>query len=324
MYTIVMKVLRMTSIVLISAVLWAAGAMVPVWASFHPEKEAGPPVSQDRGLHPIVLEDAPNPEISEALEYHNKRTLVEMGAQIGSAGKMVIRKNGAGEQIKTDSKRILNNVWGAPEDEKLTSNIYLNPNGSLGWEWERNNPKLKPGSGVLPIYPSVRIGGSPWDKSQSQYFPIKWEDVRNLTLNAQYDYLEKPTGTYDLAYDIFFTDTDQFSSSPKIKAEVMIWINATMKQPENTYQGDFSDGANTYRLFHWTMKDGRQYYSFLMKGDPLSLGQHSVNAKNLIDHIYGLDPSWFIHGVDFGNEIMNGCGKIQINQVSVNLNGNQV
>ncbi len=237
---------------------------------------------------------------------------------------MIIQKNKAGEQISTNSHRILNNVWGAPEDEKLTTHIYLNPDGSLGWEWDRSNPKTKSGSVIQPIYPSVRIGGSPWDRSKSQYFPIKWGDVRTLTFDAQYYYLEKPTGTYNLAYDIFFTDTDQFSSSPQIRAEVMIWIQATMKQPEKAYQGNFSDGANTYQLFHWTMKGGRQYYSFLMMGEPLLQGHHSVNAKNLMDHIPDLDPSWFIHGVDLGNEILNGCGKIQINQVSVNINGNPV
>jgi hypothetical protein len=237
---------------------------------------------------------------------------------------LVIQKNKAGEQISTASFRILNNVWGAPGDEKLATSIYLSPDGHLGWEWDRSSPLTKSGPFIQPIYPSLRIGGSPWDSSKSPYFPVKWGDIRTLTLEADYNYPRKPEGTYNLAWDIFFTETEQFSSDPKLKAEVMIWIHATMQQPEKTYQGDFSDGTYIYRLYHWTMKEGRQYYSFLAPGNPVSEGKHSVNAKNLIDPIPDLDLSWFIHGVDLGNEIMNGRGKIQINQVIVNLNGNPV
>jgi hypothetical protein len=112
---------------------------------------------------------------------------------------MVIRKNMRGDVISTESRRILNNVWGAPDNEILSTSIYYNQDGSLGWDWYRGNPLAKSGSLVMPIYPSVRIGGSPWDESKSEHFPIQWTNVKTLTLEAKYNYLEKPSGSFNLA-----------------------------------------------------------------------------------------------------------------------------
>ena len=236
----------------------------------------------------------------------------------------MISKNKPGEQISTDSFRVLNNVWGAPPEEKFTSDICLDPDGTLGWPWDRRDPKPKSGSSnVLPIFPNVRLGGSPWEKAKSPFFPVKVGDIQTLILDTGYKYLEKPTGVFDLAYDMFLTETDQPSSPPKIKAEVMIWIHATLKQPAKSYQGDYSDGQNTYQLYSWVMGDGRLYYSFLQKGEPQNQGQHTVDAKKLIDSLK-LAPSWYLQGVELGNEVINGSGKIEISQFKVNINDHEL
>lgn len=117
-----------------------------------------------------------------------------------------------------------------------------------------------------------------------------------------------------------FSDSDQPSSNPRIKAEVMIWIQANRKQLALTYKGDFSDGYNTYALYSWVMSDGRLYYSFIMKEEPSSQAHHTVDTKRLLNEL-GLDPNWYILGVELGNEVWKGSGNTEIVDFSVNLNG---
>ncbi len=103
----------------------------------------------------------------------------------------------------------------------------------------------------------------------------------------------------------------------------MIWIHASVKQPSKSYKGDFSDGLNTYELYSWVMSDGRLYYSFIMKGKPQQAAHHTVNTRKLLDKLE-LDPGLYIHGIELGNEVFSGSGKIEIDKFNVNLNGNNL
>ena len=233
-------------------------------------------------------------------------------------------KSKAWDKIEFTSRRLTNNVWGASDNETLNSGVYLNPNNSFGWYWNRQEPKTKLGvTGVKPIYPSIRCGGSPWDPSNTVYFPIRLTDVKSLKLNVAYNYPEVPTGSYNLAYDMFFSDTNRPDPSPKPQAEVMIWLHYTFPQPSDTYRGDFTDGINTYQLYSFVMSDGRLYYSFIMKDKSQLNAQHTVDARKLLDNL-PLDSSWYIHGVELGNEIVSGSGKIEINKFNINLNGHEL
>jgi hypothetical protein len=236
---------------------------------------------------------------------------------------MTTTKSKPWEGIILAPLKLTNNVWGAPADESLTSTIYLNENHSFGWYWQRLEPKMKDGVNcVQPIYPGVRVGGSPWEASTSKYFPIKLGDIKTLVFNVTFSYPEAPSGLNNLAYDIFFTETDKANTNPEIKAEVMIWLHGSNKQPPNTYKGDFTDGYHTYQLYSWVMSNGRAYYSFIMTGGSPSQGQHTVDARKLLDNLE-LDPGWYIHGVELGNEIWHGTGKIEISKLSINVNGNE-
>jgi len=244
------------------------------------------------------------------------------GEAKGGAG-LTASKSKAWAQISAGSRILTNNVWGAPAGEEVVSDVYAEPGGSFGWTWNRQSPKAKPGaSRPEPIYPNVRIGGTPWAKSNCRYFPLKVGETKSLDLSVSYDYPKVPTGSFNLAYDIFFSDTNQPAAKPLIKAEVMIWIHGTAKQPPNTYKGDFSDGRNTYALHSWVMQNGRLYYSFIMKGDPQYKSDHTVDAVKLIDNLK-LDPSLYIHGVELGSEVCGGAGKIEITKLSVNVNGQE-
>jgi hypothetical protein len=141
-----------------------------------------------------------------------------------------------------------------------------------------------------------------------------------LSLEISYNYPTKPSGQYDLAYDIFFTESDKAEANPDRKAEVMIWIDGTAKEPPSCYKGDFSDGINTYSLYSWTMSDGRLYYAFLMKDPKQSQVDLKVDARKLLDNLK-LNPDWYVHGIELGNEIWSGSGQIDISSLNINLNG---
>jgi hypothetical protein len=230
----------------------------------------------------------------------------------------------AGATIDLDSLKLVNNQWGASADENLTCAVYHNQSKNFGWSWNRQDPKTKPGiDGVLPIYPGLRIGGNPWEQSNSAYFPIRMSAVETLTFQVAYDYPAVPTGAFDLAYDMFFMDTNKSSPHPEIKAEVMIWLQGTIEQPQETYKGDYTDGRNTYELFSHVMSSGRLYYAFVMKGKPQFQARHTVDVKKLLDNL-DLNPNWYIPGVEFGSEVVNGSGKIEINKFSLNVNNSVI
>jgi hypothetical protein len=246
-----------------------------------------------------------------------------VGPETASAPQVydTITKTESGNSIDFTNRKLCNNQWGAPASEKLTSGVYYTQNKSFGWYWNRNTPLEKAGvNGVLPIYPSIRVGGSPWDISNSVDFPVKVGKIKSLTLNLSYKYDTVPDGAYDFAYDMFLTDSSQPSSSPRRNAEVMIWIHRTLAAPSSSYKGDFSDGFNNYELYSYQMSDGRLYFAFIMKGAPVYEAQHTVDAKKLLDQI-NLNPDWYIPGIELGNEVVYGTGKVEISQFEVNLNG---
>jgi hypothetical protein len=226
--------------------------------------------------------------------------------------------------IEFSSKRLNNNLWGAPPEEKLTSEVYLNENKTFGWHWDRPNPLMKSGiNGYQPIYPNIKIGGNPWEPSKTTYFPVRVSEIKTLIIESEYIYRASPTGTYNLAYDMFLSDTNQASSDPRPRVEVMVWLHHTLQQPPDSYKGDLTDGINTYKFYSFTMPNGRLYYAFIMKEQTQLQAHHTVNAGKLMENL-GLDPMWYLHGVELGNEVVNGTGDIEINKIIVNLNGQEM
>ena len=229
-----------------------------------------------------------------------------------------------GGYIDFHSRRLVNNTWGAPTGETLKSGVYVRANSCFGSDWNRPEPRFQSASSqIQPIYPSVRIGGSPWEGSSCPQFPIKLGDLKSLSSEVAYTYPVKPTGVYDLAYDIFLLDSDKPCARPCLKAEVMIWLHGTATEPIYTYKGDFDDGINKYGLYSWEMPDGRLYYAFLMKGEPQYTANHTVDVRRLLGYL-PLDSNWYIHGVELGNEVWHGSGNIEISSFSMSMNGHDL
>ncbi len=237
-------------------------------------------------------------------------------------GAAMTDSNKAWDKIEFNSRTLFNNVWGLAVDEKLNSGIFTHQDKSFGWHWNRPEPGIKPGqTNIQPIFPNIRIGGNPWERSNNTSFPIKLSDLKSLTLEVAYNYSSNPIGSYNLAYDMFFTDLSEPSANPKPKAEVMIWLHSTNQQPDKSYKGDFSDGSNTFRLYSWKMAEGKIYYAFILKNEIKTGDQTVINAGKLLAQL-NLDPGLFLPGIEFGNEIWKGSGQIEIIRFAIAVNGN--
>ena len=220
---------------------------------------------------------------------------------------------------------LTNNTWGAPKEEVLTSGIYLNEDNTFGWYWDRQNPlkMMTSDSFVKPIFPNVRIGATVSVESNSKYFPIKLKDINSLIFDVSYNYLTLPTGSYNLSFEMFLSDKNKPNENLVPTAEVMVWLHRNLfGQPANTYQYDITDQNNTYGLYSWVMTDGHFYASFIMNGQPQFQGQYRVDAKMMLDRL-DLNPDWYLLGVQLGNEVMDGTGKIQIDHLVVTINGHK-
>jgi hypothetical protein len=233
-------------------------------------------------------------------------------------------KNKPYEQISVNAHTLINNVWGAPKEEKIESGIYRNSDGTFGWYWNRPNPVVNSGvASVFPLYPGIRIGGNRWERPKSNIFPLRLGNIKSLILDIDYQYVTAPTGTFDLSYDIFLSEPDQPDSNPQIKAEVMIWLEGNQKQPDRYYKGEFSDGNNTFSLYSWTMPDGRLYYSFILKSNSSSRRVYTVDANKLLRQL-NLETDLLLHGIEFGNEVWSGSGNIGIHRYSIQINGQNI
>ncbi len=239
----------------------------------------------------------------------------------GIVGFRMIRSNNTPNTIAFGSRIIINNTWGAPPEEKLSSGIYLNKDKTFGWYWDRSDPLAKPGiKGYAPLYPNVKIGGDIGEKPNNKQLPVKVKSISQLTFYVDYNYLTPPSGTYNLAYQMYFADTDKPSKDAIPNIEVMIWIHYTFGQPPNAYKGDFTDGNHNYELYSFIRSDGRLYCAFLMKGQPVFQAQYAVDAKKLLDDL-AIDPNWYLFSIHFGNEVVSGAGKIEISKYEVIMNG---
>jgi hypothetical protein len=216
---------------------------------------------------------------------------------------------------------LINNRWGAPPEENVTSGIYLNQDQTFGWYWERATPLMKPGiNGYQPLYPNVKIGGDIFEKPRHPLLPIKVSSINQLSFLVDYEYPNEPTGSYNLAYQLYFIDTDKPDPNGVPNAEVMIWIHQTFGQPPDTFKGVFANSSNNYDLYSWIRSDGLQYSAFLKQGSPNFKTQHTVDAKNLMDNL-AINPDWYLFSIHLGNEVVNGSGKIQINKMEIIMNG---
>lgn len=207
------------------------------------------------------------------------------------------------------------NKWGNP-----SATVCVNDNNNaVGWRWSNNGGWT---------YPDIYVGTNFCNRPSTwSVFPIKWGDVTSWKIDLAWEYIENPTGEYNLAFDIYFSDVcnvpSGISDSSK-KMNPMIWLQAG---------GDLAYGVSGLPL----VSDGyNQYYSedipqpwprkiFHLKDYINGNGSATIDVKKLCDTISGLSSNWILTDIFLGNENTGGngtgSGNIKITKYDIEING---
>jgi hypothetical protein len=200
----------------------------------------------------------------------------------------------------------IRNLWGAANGENVDLALHHSDN-VVSWSWSRQHPVRRPGiSYIQPIYPNARI---------VLKSPVAVSDVQSFNLVADFNYTQQPTGSYNLAYDVFLREPGEKTR----KAEIMVWLDWTKTQPTSSLKGFYFDGDNTYRQYSWMKADGFAYHSFLLTLSP-GTTPGPVNLKALIDHVQP-EKNWYISEVELGTEVWDGSGAVELTTYYLELNG---
>lgn len=273
-----------------------------------------------------VMDDINNGEENNIDSYTKDHRLQnikkEKGEEIGTST--------YGDYLRYGNKTVHNNVWGLTNKERNNNNTnvytYYNTNGNFGWEWNRSDPRSSPDVYVPPIYPEVIIGEIPSignGSSTLSYFPIRSRDIEFFTSEIEYEYVRPTNGAYNLAYDIYWVDPDHHE---KKKLNIMIWIHGRLSNDKIIKY--VSDGISEYE-YHYKAPSGEQYwpwYAFILKNQEDPKNYHKVDIKKLLDQLPkgAINGSWVIPGMELGNEVWRGSGKIEIYKYEINLNNNTI
>ena len=232
--------------------------------------------------------------------------------------------------IDNQSRRLHNSVWGATTAEKenytAKSYIYYKSDGSFGWEW--NRPDIEPKNGhifIAPIYPEVVVGAlSGRADYTTSKFPINYGNVKSWTSEFDYRWIFPPKDNYNLAYDLYFLESEQGTK----KFNVMIWVQG---HNDGDFIGIVSDGINQYKHFKRNAGDGQYWewhaFELINQSDIHQSDIHyKVDIKKLLDNAFPgiLQDGWIIPGVELGSEVWRGTGRIEINKYVITMNGQDI
>lgn len=233
-------------------------------------------------------------------------------------------------RIANQTRSLHNNVWGAThneqEDYDTKSYIYYKSDGSFGWEWHRQNPKIGDGNKFIePIYPEVVVGSIPGKADYTtDRFPIRYGNISNWTSEINYRWIYAPTDYYNLAYDIYFLDP----AGGNKKFNVMFWIEG---HNDEESIGIVSDGINDYKHFKRTIGDGQSWewhgFELINQSDVNKSSIHyKVDIKKLLENVLPnvMQDDWLVPGVELGSEVWEGSGRIEIDKYVITINNRDV
>ncbi len=204
---------------------------------------------------------------------------------------------------------LIRNLWGAPKDERVDL-VFSRSENTVGWSWKRDNPVRRPGMDyILPIYPNARI---------TLDSPVTVGDIESFKLFAGYNYVEKPSGMYNVALDIFL----RIPGTNKVKAEIMVALYTTDKPPLRYLKGIRTDNINIYRYYSWIKSDGSTFHSFLLS-NPSDQMLLQLDFKSLISLVKA-EKTYNIYEVELGTEVWSGSGALELTTYYLELNNTRL
>ncbi|MBV1775279.1 hypothetical protein KSF73_06085 [Burkholderiaceae bacterium DAT-1] len=199
---------------------------------------------------------------------------------------------------------------------------------SFNWNWP-TNPKA---AGIF-AYPNVMYGLNPnWHghASSTSKLPLQVSQLKGLTASAEVNLTS--TGSYDLAYDLFFTTHASDTENNVIKSEIMVWLDYKNMNPawwpsvgQVTIGNMLFDvyASTTFQAQTTPPSSPRAFIVFAPHQIPVYAG--TIDLKAMIDYCVQrglIDPANYLSMVSLGAEIATqdgGFGQMTINQFAVNI-----
>ena len=201
-----------------------------------------------------------------------------------------------------------NNVWGKGTETNYEQCIYYKStdgNTEFGWNWDW------PANGGVRAYPEIIFGLKPWSSNSTS--PLLPAGINSNNITMQYSVSASAVGQWNLAYDIWLTDT--ISPGPEnVMHEIMIWMHKTNSiSPAGTNRGTITvNGINFDLWVNENHGSGWTYIAFVSAETMLS---QSLSLNAFLNYLTANDyitSDLFISGIEFGTEIFEGKGSVKI------------
>lgn len=217
--------------------------------------------------------------------------------------------------IETGNFIIENNVWNKGNTTNYSQCIFLDDSNGVmqfGWEWVWPNQT----ENSVKSYPEVIYGSKPWNTiSTTSDLPVKIGNIQSLSILMEAEM--EATGAYNLAYDIWITETDE-QNAEVITKEIMIWFASEELTPAGEIIETMNIDSVTYDLYQYYFPEW-EYLAFHSQQDisHVSIQLHQfLNAMIELDLLSNED---YIASIELGNEIVEGQGRTVIRQYSIIL-----
>lgn len=186
--------------------------------------------------------------------------------------------------------QVINDVWGDPGNRH--EQCVFAGDGGLGWRW------LKPSFSYQPYFPNLLL-------NVNQYFHVTTAQLHKL--QVVFSAVVRGTGTYNLAFDVWFSaDRD----GKQLTDEVMVWMlwtNRTIRLSPVV-----NDGFNDYGYI--TFKASWRFHAFLLLANRIPF---LVDLGKLI---HSAQVSGYLKSISLGNELFSGIGQTNIYAINMLIN----
>ena len=221
-----------------------------------------------------------------------------------------------------------NNVWnqGTIRRENRTQCLLkrvVDGKAQYGWRWQW--PR---GSGEVKAYPEVIYGHKPWSTSSTTAnLPRRISAIDELSV--AYDVEMQAQGRYNLAFDIWVTDSDRPTPST-ITHEIMIWVGERRRAWE-PYPGYLAArvtiGGAAYDLTikphaEWLAEHGAPDVAYVAFNARTAQLSGSIDVKEFLDYLtdHGhLPADGYVASVELGNEVMHGSGELWLRSYEISV-----
>lgn len=186
--------------------------------------------------------------------------------------------------------QVSNDVWGDPGN--YHNQCVFAGAGGLGWRW------LKPSFSYQPYFPNLTF-------NVSQNIPTTVAQLSRLqvTLSA----VVRGTGTYNLAFDVWFSSDRE---GKLLTDEIMVWLvwtNRTIQLPTAV-----NDGYNNYGYL--TFKAQWRFHAFFLLANKIPF---SVDLGRLFKFA---GVNGYLKSISLGNEVFYGSGETIIYAINIEIN----